>query len=133
MGFKGHTGAIICDVKSALDKASLPEDMTLYRGTNKVELGNLKDLSPDKLIGEQFTQPSFMSTSTNSTVASGTFKGDLLMAIQAPKGSKGIDIAPISQYGAIESEILFQAGTEMIIKEATVIDNVLHIKVEILN
>ena len=120
-------------MKSALDKASLPEDMTLYRGTNKVELGNLKDLSPDKLVGEQFTQPSFMSTSTKSTVASGTFKGNLQMTIEAPKGSKGIDIAPVSQYGMVETEILFQAGTEMVIKEAEVIDNVLHIEVEIIN
>ena len=123
----------IQNAKSALDKASLPEDMTLYRGTDKVELGNLKDLSPEELIGKTFEQPSFMSTSTKNTVAKGTFQGNMHMTIEAPKGSKGMDISSISKYGGTESEILFQAGSEMIIKDATVVGNVLNIVVEIIN
>lgn len=74
-----------------------------------------------------------MSTSTKNTVATETFQGNMHMTIEAPKGSNGMDIASISQYGNIESEILFQAGTEMIIKEANVVDEVLYIVVEIID
>jgi hypothetical protein len=83
-------------IKSILSKASLPEDMTLYRGTSTEALGSLKNLSPEELIGKTFTEPDFMSTSTESTVAKGTFSGNMQIEIAASQGSHGLDISSIS-------------------------------------
>lgn len=117
-------------MKSTLSNASLPEDMTLYRGTSIEELGSLKNLSPEDLVGKSYTQPSFLSTSTKSSVAKGTFSsGNMQVEIEASQGAHGLDITSISQYGSDESEVLFNAGQKLIITDAQNIDDILYIKV----
>lgn len=81
------------------------------------------------MIGKTFEQPSFLSTSTKSSVASNTFQGNMFMTIEAPKGAKGIYVASISDF-APESEILFQADTKMYIKSAKEVNGVLYIVVK---
>jgi hypothetical protein len=104
-------------MKSALDNASLPQDMVLYRGTSTDALGNLKNLSPDELVGKTFIEPGFMSTSANSAVASGTFSGNMQITIEVSSGAHALDISSISQYSN-EAEILFNAGQKMTIISA---------------
>ncbi len=55
-------------MKSALDNASLPRDMVVYRGTDKVELGILKNLSPEDLIFKEIDEPAFLSTTTKKAL-----------------------------------------------------------------
>ena len=43
-------------MKTVLDNSSLPEDMTLYRGTTTKALGDLQNLAPEDLIGKSFVE-----------------------------------------------------------------------------
>lgn len=115
-------------LKSVLDNASLPHDMTLYRGTSTEALGNLKKFSTEDLVGETFIEDAFMSTSTKSSVASGTFSGNMQITIEAPAGAHAMDISSISQYPD-ETEILFNAGQEMLITSAEMRNGILYITV----
>ncbi len=119
------------NLSSALDKASLPNDVVVYRGTSTEALGDLNGLSPKELIGKTFVEPAYMSTSTDSTVALETFSGNVQMTIKAPKGAKGLDVSLVSQF-ANESEILFQSGQVMQIQAAEIINDILHIIVKII-
>ncbi len=117
-------------MKSVLDKASLPENMTLYRGTSTKALGDLQNLAPEDLIGKIFVEQGFMSTSMSNTV-SNAFSGNMHITIEAAKGAHALDISSISYY-ASESEVLFSAGQEMLITSAERIKGILHITVMIL-
>ena len=117
-------------MKSALDNASLPRDMVLYRGTDKVELGILKNISPEDLLHEKIDEPAFLSTTTTKCVAEKNFKGNLMMKIEAPRGSKGLAIASISDYKH-ESEILFNLGQKLLITAAREEEGILYITVTI--
>lgn len=114
-----------------LSRSALQEDMTLYRGTSTEALGSLKNLPPDDLVGNIITEDAFMSTSTSSSVANGTFSGNMQMVITAPKGSHGLDISNISYYSG-ENEILFDYGQNMLITGAKYVGSVLHLDVTIL-
>ncbi|MHC1748096.1 MAG: ADP-ribosyltransferase [Cellulosilyticaceae bacterium] len=118
------------ELLDALEKASLPNKMTLHRGTSTDALGVLKGELPENLIGKTIVEKGFMSTSMNDAVASETFSGNMQITIQAPIGAKGIDISSVSEY-VNEAEVLFQAGTEMVITKAEQIGEVLHITVRI--
>ena len=115
---------------TALDKASLTDNMILYRGTSTEALGSYKNLAPADLLGKTIMEKGFMSTSMNNSVAKGMFSGNMHMTIEAPKGSKGLDISSISEYSD-EAEILFQVGQEMVITDARVQDGVLNIVVRL--
>ena len=69
-----------------------------------------------------------MSTSTDSTVASKTFNGNMQITIEASKGAHAMDISSISQYKS-EAEILFDAGQELLITSAKYKDGILYITV----
>ncbi len=114
-----------------LSHSALPEDMTLYRGTSTDALGSLKSISPDDLVGNIITEDAFMSTSTSSSVANGTFRGNMQMVITAPKGSHGLDISNISCFSS-ENEVLFDYGQNMLITGAKYVGSVLHLDVTII-
>jgi hypothetical protein len=118
------------NLQTALDKARIPHDMVVFRGTSTLGLGSLRSLPTEKLVGKIFMEPGFMSTSTNNSVAGGIFQGNMQMTIEVPAGARGLDISSVSQF-ATESEILFQSGTEMYIKKAEMVDGVLNIVVKI--
>lgn len=118
----------IKEIRSALDNAALPEDMTLYRGTSTDALGELKNLQPEELVGQTFTERGFMSTSADSTVADGFFKNNMQITIEASKGAHAMDISSISKYKS-EVEILFNAGQELLITSAEYKDGILYITV----
>ena len=104
----------------------MPVDTKFYRGTSSVELGGLAGSSPNDLIGQSFKQDGVMSTSTDFAVAK-SFQKDLFITIDAPTGSKALDIAPLSYFP--ESEILFNAGQEMVITDAKYQGGVMNITV----
>ncbi len=114
-----------------LKHSSLSKDMTLYRGTSTEALGNLKGLAPNDLVGNIITEDAFMSTSTVSSVAKGTFSGNMQMVITAPKGTQGMSISNVSYYSS-ESEILFDYGQKMMITGAKYIGSVLNIDVTLI-
>jgi hypothetical protein len=118
-------------IQEGLDKAYLPENMTIYRGTSPTELGDLQGLLPKDLVGQTFTQPSFLSTTIDKTIAEDFSKG-LIMIIHAPEGAKALDISSISSFRT-EAEILFQSGTEMLITDAKTVDGILQLTIEIIN
>lgn len=66
---------------------------------------------PDSmLVGKTFTDYGFMSTSLDRNSA---FGGDMLLEIDAPKGSHGAYVGDISSAGHYESEVLFDARQQM--------------------
>ena len=117
-------------LKQTLDNSSLPQDMTLYRGTTTNALGDLKNWESEDLVGKTFVENGFMSTSTSSSVGN-AFKYDMQITINAARGSHAMDISSISNY-ANEAEVLFSAGQEMIITGVEKINGILHITVSIL-
>ncbi len=116
-------------MKSALNNARLPENMTLYRGTSKETLGKLQKLPINKLVGKTFVEKGFMSTSIYRGVAD-SFLGNMEITIKAAKGAKALNISSISQLPH-ESEILFNVGQEMLITFAEEKKGILYIIVEL--
>jgi len=106
----------INSLTSALEKAKLPEDMILYRGTSKemiADLINVKNPNFKDLIGKTIEEKGFMST---SLLESEKFSGDLSLIINAPRNSQGAYLGHFSQ-NPKEAEILFNKGQKMVIRE----------------
>lgn len=94
------------------------------------ELGALKDLPTDELVGKTFTQEGFLSTSNSEFVGSAWTK-DLNITIHAPAGSPGLDITSISRHTS-EAEILFNSGRQLQIISAEKIKGITYIVVNLL-
>lgn len=114
-------------IKSALNKAELPNDMSLHRGVdiNGIrELINLDEaLTPDnisKLIEMTLREDGFMSTSILEKSSFNDIK--ISMIINAPKGTQGAYIGEISQFPN-EAEVLLNSGQSMLIKDAKFINS----------
>ena len=117
-------------MQNVLDNSSLPQDMTLYRGTTTKALGELQNLSPNELLGKTFVENGFMSTSTSPSVAN-AFTDNMQIIINAAKGSHALDIASICS-NPVEAEILFSSGQQMLITGAEKIRGILYLTVTIL-
>lgn len=115
-------------IHETLKNSLVQEDMVLYRGTSKIVLGELQNLSPEELIGNTFIEKAFMSTSELSSTAD-KFVKNLKIIIDVPKGSHALNIAPLSVFD--EAEYLFDSGQEMLITAAKVIDGILNIRVSL--
>lgn len=70
---------------SALEKSTIPEEMTLYRGTSEKMFGGR---DPKDMIGETIVDNGYESTSMTGKVG-GIYSDGVLCEINAPKGSKG--------------------------------------------
>lgn len=99
-----HTQKYITDMKSALDKCHLEDDVWVRRGVStqglsgflNVNITNLSDPGVQKQLIDTFcTEKGFMSTG----VASGVGFSGINLEICLPKGSKAIYAEPFSQYG----------------------------------
>lgn len=110
-----------------LDKQSLPESGTYYRGQSSKIFGSKREeilQDPSKAVGNVFTNKAFMSTSSNKKSARMFYDIDeiadgekaILFTIDAPKGAKGLDISDISNLG-YEHETLFIDHTKLRIKK----------------
>lgn len=111
--FEGNNAQIVEDISQAISKTSLPENVTLYRGTSKAMLGESQNIPPEQLVGEVIGDKAFMST---SLVPEGAFNGDLTLIIEAPAGSNGAFVGNLSQYPG-EVEVLLNKGQQMLVKQ----------------
>ena len=112
--YEDNNAEIVDNLTMALDKAKVPENITLYRGTSLNSLGELANLEPEDLIGQQFEDKGFFSASFDKNVAV-KFKDNLILEINVPKGTSGAYVAKYSQFGS-ESELLLNRGQRMLIK-----------------
>ena len=98
------------NLHAVLENASLPCESTVYRGMSSNALGKLKKLSDKELIGKEFLDKGFMSTSLESNSA---FGGDVILEIHAPAGTHGLYVGHISAAGHYEEEVLFDMNQSM--------------------
>lgn len=98
---------------SGLDKSfknapTVPENLVVYR---EMGSGIIDDLKP----GDMFQDKGFVSTTIKSTLNWG---GGTKLEVRVPKGTKGIYVAPISEFKS-EKELLLNRGTKFRIVEKT--------------
>lgn len=107
--------------KSALNKASLPKETIVRRGSNADSLRGIlgtEDLSQamknkSSFIGSIVEDKGFMST---SPAEEGGFNRDIEYIIQVPKGYQAMYVDPISEFPG-ERELILQAGTRFVIED----------------
>ena len=119
---QGHYTETVSELTTWLDKASLPEDVTLFR---KVGGEYAKILKSIVCKGAVFRDRGFMSTSPNP----GVWHGDLKMEILAKKGAKVAAVSHHSQHKH-EDEVLVQRGYSMKVIDMDFKNN--YLKVELL-
>lgn len=109
--------AVIEGLDMAMEKAAVPADVTVYRGVNSTDIlkGNPGDFDSleeylDSMVGAQFRDPGFVSTSVDPGVAD-AFSSDTVMEIRVPKGTKGFYMEPITNVPG-EEELLLDRGYE---------------------
>lgn len=106
-----HYDAEITKLKSYLDKAALPEDMTVFRGVNGDYSKILKSLLYE---GASFMDKGFVSTSASKDFSkkwAGSSHGNMLFEIKVKKGAKGAAVSAIAG-NLSEHEILFQSNSK---------------------
>lgn len=105
-------------LEKALDRAELPENLVLYRGASFEALGyklSIFDPKPSlqelkALVGKEFVDKGFMSTSLSEEVGEAFSAGALKLKLYAPKGTKGAYISPKGDPNR-EREVLLQRNT----------------------
>ena len=128
--FEGGNQKIMEDLSLAMNKASIPEAIRVYRGTSIEALGPSKYLPPAELVGKIITEKAFMSTSMIKDSAF-NYK-NLILYIDVPAGTKGAFIGNISNLPS-EVEVLLNREQDMIIKKAYKDNGQLILIVEIIN
>lgn len=131
----GVSKSLASDIKGLINELNSPkmrttEDYVVRRGTDFGDLAGLfmdGNFSDNKwsLVGKSVDELSSMFigqvgeykgfTSTSSMWDRG-FNGEVECVIKVPKGSSGMSILSISQYGDAEGEFLLNAGTKVICK-----------------
>lgn len=91
----------------ALSNASLPNNITVYRGGSSSVLGHLSTVADSELIGKTFLDKGYVSTSMSPNTA---FGGDVLMVISVPMGTHAACIEELSAAGSYEQELLIDRG-----------------------
>lgn len=103
-------------ITESLSKASLKENIIVYRGADTDALGkNFNPANYKKMKGAIISDKGFMSTSLVKETA---FSGDVKFEIRAKAGSKAAFVKPISSHKS-ENEVLFNRGTKMKIASIT--------------
>lgn len=100
-------------ISKALEKSTVPQEIVLFRGTDKRILGDLKDLPGKELVGKVIQDKGFLGT---SIFPNRSFIDDLLLVIKVPEGTKGAWIAGLSIFPQ-EGEFLLNKGQQMKIKK----------------
>ncbi|EEM10565.1 MULTISPECIES: ADP-ribosyltransferase [Bacillus] len=115
--------SVIDNIKSGLNKASVPYDIQVYRGTDLKPFKNLYKIDDegkivvDSLVGKTVKDNGFVST---AMVKESSFDHmNVSWEINVPKGANAAYVGKIS-YIPTEAELLFNSGQEMVIKSANV-------------
>lgn len=121
------------NVKAALAKASLPEDVTVQRGTINREVAT--KFKEGNLVGQTVKTDQFYSTTADEMVtkdfverAASEYEDEtpIMWTIGVPKGAKAMALGKVSKYPT-EAEILLDEGSELEITGAEMKDGVLHL------
>ena len=113
---------VLKNLNSALGKAQVPYDMSVYRGTDLLPFDKMYKFTPSggidasSLVGQTISDKGFMST---AILESSSFNKEVLWTINVPAGSNAAYVASLSKYPA-EAELLFNSGQSMIISDAVV-------------
>ncbi|HIW31289.1 MAG TPA: minor capsid protein [Candidatus Paenibacillus intestinavium] len=116
---------VIDDVSKGIQKFILRDNIVTYRGISD---NYLKGINPTDLIGAIITDAAFQSSSLLKDKA---FKGQIQLQIHAPAGSRGAPVMLISSHPE-EFEYLLDKETRYVILEATEVDGVLYLIVEVI-
>ena len=102
---------------SALEKSTVADDVTLWRGMGSkntlarslnVSRSDLSQMVSDgSIVGRTFTEKGFSST---GVIQSSGWDKEVFLEIIAPAGTKGMYVAPISNFKS-ENELLLQRNT----------------------
>ncbi|MFK4098827.1 putative T7SS-secreted protein [Streptomyces sp. NPDC019531] len=103
-----------------LDKAlagnPLPEDVIVRRGTGLGHyLAKMEIDDPSKMVGRNFTDDSYMSTSLGDAVYSNK---EAVLHLRVPAETPGLWLEKVSRYGAEERELLLGHGNQYTITKA---------------
>ena len=111
----------IAAAKSALSKASLPQDTIVRRGSgynmlDELGLGSVTSQNKDRFIGAIVEDKGFVSTSPSP---SGGFSGSIEYVIKVPKGSQAMYVDSISRFRG-EEELLINCGGKFVVEDVEV-------------
>lgn len=114
---------------SALEKTTIADDITLWRGMGSkntlaqslnVSRSDLSQMVSDgSIVGRRFTEKGFSST---GVIESSGWDKEVFLEIYAPAGTKGMYVAPISNFKS-ENELLLQRNTTYEILKAERVGN----------
>lgn len=109
---KASMRSISASMDKALDRASLKEPTTVYRGVSSIKaLG----LDPKSLVGGVIHDKAYLSTSLTPKIAerfTSKSKDGAVLRIKAPAGSKGASVAGLTNRKD-EHEVLFHRGSKV--------------------
>lgn len=122
-----HNPKDIVNIKSAMSKASMPEDVVVTRSASWDSFEtmannlNIKTIAKNKddYIGAVLQDNGFMSTSINYK---GGYSNDMEYIIKVPEGAQAIYLENIT-YNEGEYELLLNAGTEFIVEDIDVVEH----------
>lgn len=112
--YTGRNAEIAENISNALKKANVPEDLVVYRGASKRALGEFKNSLKEDMVGKVIEDKGFMST---SMLEKSSFKGDVKIIINFPKGTNGAYVDEISYYP--EAKMLLDERQKMNTTEAS--------------
>lgn len=97
-------------MKASDKKMELIGNPKLYRAADIPEIKNALKQNKN-LVGVEFTDKGFVSTTKSLDVAKSFQRGDSqILIVSAPKGTKMIDMAKHSEFGDKEQEVLLSRG-----------------------
>lgn len=102
-----------------MSKASIPEDLIVYRGTDLNAIGNylqydgMGNIKYDAMKGTIITDKGFMST---SIVKDSAFADTVTWEIYVPKGTNAGYLESTTQVPG-EYEVLFNSGQKLLVKD----------------
>lgn len=95
-------------VKDLLDRSSLPNGMTTYRGGDQSEIrGLMNNGNPDSLVGKTYRNSGLLSTTTDKKYAldlANDSVDPVMFEVNFKRGAKAMDIEPYARNG--EHEVL---------------------------
>lgn len=116
---------IIENIRSALSKAVVPEDITVYRGTDLnaiqryLQYDEIGNINYNAMKGTVIMDEGFMST---SIIKDSAFKDVVSWEIEVPAGTHAGYLENITQVSG-EYEVLFNSGQKLLITDVLVEEN----------
>jgi hypothetical protein len=117
-------------VDGLLQRSSLPNKMTVYRGGDESEVrGLMENGNPSSLVGKTYQNKGMLSTTTDKGYAESLANDSIspvVFEIGLKKGAKAMNIEPYARRG--EQEVLGASGRKFKITSARTVNGVLHVR-----